>query len=114
MSNRCKREAWCRLSFGHVGRCDGREWPDPPGATAVSNGNEPAHPTLSVEWGTPARGVTKREHFAALALQGILSVTGGPSDRISGEERAEYFRLYARDSVAAADALLLALEEVKP
>lgn len=49
--------------------------------------------------GMPVKGLSKREYFAAAALNGLLS---DPDAR--GTEQA-----YARDAVALADALLAAL-----
>lgn len=60
----------------------------------------PAFPTTS---DVNRAGLTKREHFAALALQGILAHEGRPADK---------FRLdWTRDAVAIADALVQALNE---
>lgn len=50
-------------------------------------------------------GLTKREHFAALALQGILAGDWIPADM------PRLARQYASDAVALADALLAALAD---
>ncbi len=69
----------------------------------MKNGNKPISPnpigTLDSQ-----RGLTKREYFAGLAMQGILS------NEIYNKspEKAELIGFYA---VAHADALLKALEE---
>jgi hypothetical protein len=66
----------------------------------MNNGNKPAHPTGHSQSGT---GLTKREHFAAMAMQGMLSNSeimnhhnGFPS---------------AKDAVGIADALLKELDK---
>jgi hypothetical protein len=77
----------------------------------MSNANAPAHPQLeevtsggsadkAVFKSTP--GLTKREYFAGLALQGLLS-----AERMQAEE-GSYVALKA---VKLADALLWALEK---
>lgn len=50
--------------------------------------------------------LTKREHFAALAMQGLMA------SEQPGEETT--MDVLARSAVRYADALLLALEQVKP
>ena len=52
-------------------------------------------------------GLTKREHFAGLALQGILS---NPTCKTGQDQWKECI---ARDALLIADALLSALEETK-
>lgn len=63
------------------------------------NANALAYPLHAV--GTTATGLTKRELFAAMAMQGAL---GG----VAGTHLVPYN--LARESVAHADALLAALE----
>ena len=54
-------------------------------------------------------GLTKREYFAAMAMQGLLSTNGSyfPDTQFMGE-------LAAKASVKYADALINALNEEKP
>jgi len=81
----------------------------------VSNANEPAYPTKRVErvrigeteggYAIEAvhHGLTKREYFAALAMQGLLAdpeIVGKPEQ-------------YAKDAVTFADALLAELEKLR-
>jgi len=58
------------------------------------------HITVASDHDTDYMGLTKREHFAGLAMQGLMS------------DEAEYLKWsdLAKDSVAVADALLKALE----
>ena len=59
-----------------------------------------------------ARGLTKREHFAGLALQGLLANSGGPiqANSLNGWGLANgTAEDVARVAVAAADALILEL-----
>ena len=72
----------------------------------MNNGDTPASPTKPV-WGKcydegyDGSGLTKREHFAAMALQGMLTNTSvSPTNKV-----------YATVAVSLADALLKALEE---
>ena len=74
----------------------------------MSNANEPAYPILLHEGeelpgGVEPSGITKREHFAAMAMQGFLACPG-----VSATNRH-----IAIGSVACADELLAALEEPK-
>ena len=76
----------------------------------MSDGNEPEfagpaewHPLHGMQIGSSA-GLTKRELFAAMAMQGLVGNT-----TISGSAKA-----YARDAIAIADALLAALEDGRP
>jgi hypothetical protein len=57
-----------------------------------------------------ANGLTKRELYAAMALQGLLSVP------MTGYQKsfAEYVKDVANSSVTYADALLAALEKEAP
>ena len=78
----------------------------------MNNANMPAAPvivstTLWPEQSTltsvGTTGLTKREHFAGLAMQGVMA----------NEEEYPKWSDLARASVAAADALLKALEQDK-
>lgn len=74
----------------------------------MSNSNEPAFPRATQNMWT---GLTKREYFAAMAMQGLLSGLGfvekdGQVGLISHEE-------LAKPSVDYADALLAELEKEK-
>jgi len=53
----------------------------------------------------PQEGLTKREYFAALALQGMLAYHNRPD--------ADGWDRIAKESVAAADALLEKLKEIE-
>ena len=90
----------------------------------MSNGNRAAHPQPMIEDYngkviTPdhnSTGLTKREHFAAMAMQGQLAsltpqmidlyVSQAEDERLSGTRQ-----LIAENSVRHADALLKALEK---
>ena len=63
---------------------------------AKKNGEQQAF----LELGPYSNGLTKREHFAGLAMQGILSASLNMHD---------YPKEIAQDAVAHADALLAAL-----
>ena len=79
------------------------------------NGNEPAHPSQYVDFSesaergfnvvsNEAHGLTKREYFAAMAMQGIVARNGiadSDGDRIN----------LVAESVLYADALLAELDE---
>jgi len=73
----------------------------------MNNGNLPAMPftghTESSVFGQIPSGLTKREHFAAMAMQGLLS----------SETRAPVFD-FAERSVQMADALLAVLDRIQP
>jgi hypothetical protein len=77
-----------------------------PKEQAVCNGQEETFP---VPEPYACGGLTKREHFAAIALQGLLS--SGPPSNVHDEEDARRAALtFGVTAVAMADALLLALE----
>lgn len=71
----------------------------------MGKGNEAAYPrqknAVPGDFIEPQLGLTKRELFAAMAMQGMLA------NSIPGE----HHRAYAVDSVKHADALLKELEE---
>jgi hypothetical protein len=74
----------------------------------ISNSNMPANPTTpnssDPEWAAAVTGrVTKREHFAGLAMQGLMSNSNA---RVTCLQCAEI-------SVSHADALLAELDRVK-
>jgi hypothetical protein len=74
---------------------------------SANNGNYPAMPQ---EWeahveGVEQTGLTKREYFAGLAMQGLLSAI--ESTKFEYEFQHETL---AMDAVASADALLAELE----
>ena len=76
----------------------------------MNRANEPAYPVpLGAEEGLAAgmnpNGLTKREHFAALAMQGILA------NPIYDPPRRAKLGGMSEDAVAAADALLAELEK---
>lgn len=78
-----------------------------------TNGDDLAYPTqmLDVELSEATwldGGLTKREYFAAMAMQGLLSTNGSyfPDTQFVGE-------LTAKASVKYADALIKALNENK-
>lgn len=72
----------------------------------MSKGNEPAYPSSKTwnddngNWGIPY-GLTKREYFAGLAMQGILA---------NGWDKAFRSNM-AKQAIAYADALLAELEK---
>jgi len=71
----------------------------------MKNGNFPAMPAHNWVGTTPATGLTKREHLAAMAMQGLLS-----NPEVS---KAGYFKGLgiAENAINFADDLLAALEE---
>lgn len=65
----------------------------------TNNGDLSAMPNEGFNgWGTPEVGLTKREHFAAMFMQGLISAWGQHDVTDFGE--------IASDAVMAADALL--------
>jgi hypothetical protein len=79
----------------------------------VSNGKEAAFPIVGDDHYGSASGLTKREHFAVLALQGFLA---SMDHRHDGDARSAMVRLkhLTITAVATADSLLASLEEIKP
>ncbi len=75
--------------------------------------NDPTHP-ITCE--NDDRGLTKREHFAALALQGLLTgaFVSDPEDWPSGiKTQADWVRHTTTSAVEYADALIDALNAQK-
>jgi hypothetical protein len=77
----------------------------------MSKANEPAFPVTVTElWsagtaGNTPDGLTKREYFAVMAMQGMLA-------SLNGFDRSESFCAYvAEGAVAQADALIAELEK---
>lgn len=67
-----------------------------------TNGNKPINPTTL---DTYLKGLSKREYFAAMAMQGLLS-----NPNISGYHAMDWI---SEHSVQQADSLLKTLEETK-
>ena len=80
----------------------------------MSRGNEAAYPRVEALYGA-SHGLTIREHFAAMAMQGLLANPDEVTD--SNGFLPETFegttRELARRSVAFADALIAELERSK-
>lgn len=75
----------------------------------MKNSEQPAYPTPDCEVsGTALQylGLTKREYFAAMAMQGYLA-SYGPAEHANGKH-------VAKIAVECADALLTELEKSKP
>jgi hypothetical protein len=81
----------------------------------VSNGGEAviAITRDNTGLGLGTLGLTKREHFAGVALQGLLASMSPSHD---GDARSAMVRLkhLTITAVAAADSLLASLEEIEP
>ena len=78
---------------------------------AQTNGNDQAFP-LSGKNSDAEAGLSKREHFAALALQGLLATPEDPSDQYDGVKTfADLRKHFARKAVEYADDLIAALNE---
>jgi len=78
-----------------------------------NNANEPAFPSSNFLPGqdvlrAPPLGLTKREYFAGLAMQGELASYQG--DTVRSEIPAEQLAVLAKGWVATTDALLAELE----
>ena len=76
----------------------------------MSNSDMPAMPLTNeqidaIERGGEYFGLTKREHFAAMAMQGILT------NKMYEPPRRNKFKEMAEDAAAMADALLGELEK---
>lgn len=69
----------------------------------MTHGNDSVYPVFINETNIPQWGCTKREHFASMAMQGMLANT----------EWALPMKDIATDAVNAADALINALNEKK-
>jgi len=67
---------------------------------ATENGKQPAFPTTSEGAAFGSQGLTKREYFAAMAMQGYLA--GGSTESYESD---------AKSAVKQSDALLKALAE---
>ena len=68
-----------------------------------------AFPMPDGEYSTSEYGLTKREYFAGLAMQGMAV----DNPKILQADYLAYWAGIARTSVVAADALIAALNEVK-
>ena len=73
----------------------------------MTNANDPIDVVItSTKWNTAHKGLTKREFFSAMALQGIIAAQRICETGIDHEANAEA-------SVKAVDALINALNETK-
>ena len=73
-------------------------------------GNYPAFPLQGQQPGSAEAGLTLREYFAATALPAVIHQCAHDTLK-DGETRAQ---MMARKAVECADALLVALTQVKP
>lgn len=71
----------------------------------MNNGDKPAHPTGHSQSGT---GLSKREYFAAMAMQGILAYPHGTYTNQDSNSREPKF--LAEFAIQCADELLKQLE----
>jgi hypothetical protein len=85
----------------------------------MRNSDMPAMPQNATDdaWGNPmtsedngGAGLTKREHFAAMAMQGLVSTGLPPEINFGVSSGKPPGQLYAEAAVSIADALLAALE----
>lgn len=75
----------------------------------MNNAEEPAFARPNVPYGCESQiGLTKREYFAGLAMQGLLATPGGVTGLKKGDPT---YSGYARASVAYADAILAELDK---
>lgn len=83
------------------------------------SGNDMAFPVVTEGTRTPndthQLGLTKRELFAAMAMQGLYASNGLPASSDADRDRGEIARYRrAEEAVKAADALLSALKDAQP
>jgi hypothetical protein len=76
----------------------------------MSRANESVYPQAETDRFPAEPGLTIREHFAAMALQGMLAnqLTGMAAAKVRREESME---MLARDAVGHADALIAELSK---
>lgn len=83
----------------------------------MTNGNESAHGygycTADGRSVQNEPGLTKREYFAAMAMQGIVSNRSVFNGEIEGNHDGENYDFIAKESVCIADALIKALNETQ-
>lgn len=72
----------------------------------MENENQPAFPPNAGWEHSEAKGLTKREYLAAMAMQGIISSMHSPETRAGEGDPV----MVAKDSVNYADALLKQLD----
>lgn len=75
----------------------------------MKNGNEPINPTYLPNKDIDFIGLSKREYFAAMAMQGLLS-----NSNVLGDHNHDASEWIATHSVKQADALLFELEKQQP
>jgi hypothetical protein len=76
----------------------------------MNNGNNPISPIVSAEGWLCCTGLTKREYFAAMAMQGLVNQQA-PIDRVINEDKRILTIKIAEAAVILADATLKKLEE---
>lgn len=65
------------------------------------NANSPASPCKGAEWQVPSKGLTKREHFIAMAMQGLCA---------SVDLTVTHIKDISRDAVTIADQTMDVME----
>ena len=77
------------------------------------NQNDPGSDFVTMSYSKPVhRGLTKREHFAAMALQGLLS-NPATGDSALWDNAPEWANQMTSSAVEFADALLAEMEQKK-
>lgn len=84
----------------------------------MTNGNDSAtgfaySANQAAENGLIFTGLTKREYFAAMAMQGLLSNVTVFNGEIQGNHSAENLDFVCKESAYLADALIKALNETQ-
>ena len=83
---------------------------------STENKNQPAYPPNAGWEHSEAKGLTKREYFARLAMQGLLSSNGDVKYIVKTNDR-DIFTLtaqtLAKDAILLADVLLKELDNTK-
>jgi hypothetical protein len=89
----------------------------------MNNGDNSAYPVIAPEHGPIMIGLTKREYFAAMAMQGIIAGIYGAGSEIYKDQLKEWAEddpsdtvggALAKDAIGYADELLKNLEQPKP
>lgn len=77
----------------------------------MKNGNRPVYPNTN--WGSDALGLTKREYFSAMAMQGLLSNSAW-MESYDGKLYLMHATVVSEMALGYADKMLIELEKPKP
>ena len=80
----------------------------------MKNSEKSAFPISGIAFSDKYEGLTKREHFAGLAMQGLVSNHDWAKTMVATDDWDDFVKRATSGAVELADAILAELEKPKP